>query len=456
MERKQKIAGKKVTVFGAGKSGLAVASLLKKFGADVFVTELKKDMEKELEFEELKRLKIDWETGAHTQKALEGKDFIVLSPGVPTDLPLLKGAQNQKIPIYSEIEVAYWLSQGRVVGITGSNGKTTTATLLGEILKEDGKKFKVCGNIGLPFSKVTEDLSQKHIVVLELSSFQLEKIDEFHPEIAAVLNITPDHLDRYPDLKSYKEAKLKIFENQTKDDFAILNSDDTETRFLDSIVKAQKLFFSTQNRPEQGVFVKENELVFRFFGKEEEIIDIDKIRIKGPHNLSNTACATCIAKLLGVKTEAIAKALETFPGVEHRLEEVLTFSGVKFVNDSKATNVNSVWYALESFDCPIILLLGGRDKGGDFTKLKPLVQEKVKHLILLGEAKDKIKFQLGDLVPSSFAQDIGEAVDIAYSKAKAGDCVLLSPGCSSFDMFENYEHRGKVFKSKVMEKKDEI
>ncbi len=443
-----------MTVFGMAKSGLAVASLLKKFGADVFVTELKEDLE--LEKDRLKKLNIDWEIGGHTQKALEGKDFIVLSPGVPTDLPLLKRAQDQKIPIYSEIEVAYWLSQGKIVGITGSNGKTTTATLLGEILKEEGRKFKVCGNIGLPFSEVVEELSPEHIAVLELSSFQLEKIDEFHPEIATVINITPDHLDRHPDLKSYKKAKLKIFENQTQDDFAILNLDDNQTRSLADVVKSQKLFFSTQKTPEQGVFVREDKLVSRLFEREETLVDIKKIRIKGAHNLSNAACATCVARILGVKTEAIVKSLETFPGVEHRLEQVATFSGVKFINDSKATNVNSVWYALASLDCPIILLMGGRDKGGDFTKLKELVQKKVKLLILLGEAKDKIKFQLGNSVSSFFARDMGEALDIAFGKARPGDCVLLSPGCSSFDMFENYEHRGRVFKSKVLEKKDEI
>jgi len=456
IKEKQRIEGKKVTVFGAARSGMAVALLLKKMGADVFVTEVKKDMELKKEKEKLINYKIDWETGGHTQKAIEKRDFIVLSPGVPTDLPLLKRARDKKIPVFSEIEVAYWLSKGKIVGITGSNGKTTTATLLGEILKEDGKKFSVCGNIGLPFSDAVEVLSQDHIVVLELSSFQLETISEFHPEIAAVINITSDHLDRHVDFRSYKEAKLRIFENQTQKDFAVLNLDDNETKSLNQPVGSKSFFFSTQERVEQGIFVKENKLISRLFDKEERVIDTAKIRIKGPHNLSNSACATCIAKILGVKNEAISRALENFSGVEHRLEEVASISGVKFINDSKATNVNSVWYALKSINGPIILLMGGRDKGGDFTKLKELIQKKVKLLILLGEAREKIKSQLGDLVSWLFVEDLGQAVDQAYSQAKSEDFVLLSPGCSSFDMFENYEHRGEIFKAKVLEKKDEI
>jgi UDP-N-acetylmuramoylalanine--D-glutamate ligase len=405
--------------------------------------------------ERLKQLEVGWEVGGHTHKAIEGKDFLVLSPGVPTDLSLLKEASDKKIPVFSEIEVAYWFCEGRIVGITGSNGKTTTATLLGEILKRDKREYVVCGNIGLPFSEVVELLTEEYTVVLELSSFQLEKIQKFHPEIAAVLNITPDHLDRHLDLNSYREAKKRIFINQTSDDFSVLNWDDPETSSFKGEIKSRGFLFSTQGEVEQGAFVKEDVLVFRYLGKEERIIDIDEIRIKGPHNLSNSACAATIAKLLGVESENLASALKTFPGVEHRLEEVADIRGVKYVNDSKATNANSVWYALRSTDPPIILLMGGRDKGGDFTRLTDQIKMKVKNLILLGEAKEKIGAQLKGLVPTFFVQDLKEAVDLAQKQAQAGDCVLLSPGCSSFDMFENYEHRGRVFKTRVLEKKDE-
>jgi len=456
MKGKKRIKGCKVTVFGAAKSGMAVASLLRRNGADVFITEVKKEDELKNEIEKLKQLEVGWETGGHTHKAIEGKDFLVLSPGVPTDLSLLKEALDKKIPIFSEIEVAYRFCEGKIIGITGSNGKTTTATLLGEILKLDKRKYVVCGNIGLPFSEVVDVLTEDYIVVLELSSFQLEKTQEFHPKIAAVLNITPDHLDRHLDLNSYREAKKRIFKNQTSDDFSVLNSDDPETSSLESEIKSRGFFFSTQGEVKQGAFVKEDMLVFRHLGEEERVIAIDEIRIKGPHNLSNSACAATVAKLLGVETEPLASALKTFPGVEHRLEEVATVSGVKYINDSKATNVNSVWYALRSTDPPIVLLMGGRDKGGDFTRLAEQIKKRVRSLILLGEAKKKIKAQLKGLVPTFFAQDLEEAVDLAKKQAQAGDCVLLSPGCSSFDMFDNYEHRGRVFKTRVLEKKDEI
>jgi len=449
MRREGRIKGKKVSVFGMARSGLAIASLLKRFGAYVFVTEVRNSSFLTKETEELKKIGIEYETGSHSRKSLEAKDFLVISPGVSSDIPILLQAQEMGIPIFSEVEVAFWLNQAQIVGITGSNGKTTTATLMGEILKEDRREVKVAGNIGVPFSSVVEEVSPDGIIVLELSSFQLEKVEEFRPKIASILNITPDHLDRYSNFKSYKDAKLRIFENQIEEDFAVLNYDDDESTGIENFSKGEKIFFSTINELDQGAFLRQGSFFYRFKGKEEKIIEANQIRIKGPHNLSNAACACAISLVLGVSIASIKNALGNFKGVEHRLEEVLTISGIEFINDSKATNVSSVWYALQSINRPIILIGGGRDKGGDFTKLRDLVKDKVKALILLGEAKEKMKNELGDLIPTFFVSNMEEGVKLSFEKASSGDAILLSPGCASFDMFDNFEHRGRVFKSAV-------
>jgi len=449
MVRKDRIDGKKVSVFGMARSGLAVARLLVKNGAFVFLTDTKEEEELKLETEELRRLNIDFDTGFHSQKALDHKDFIVLSPGISSDIPVLKRAQEVGLPLFSEIEVAFWLCPAQIVGITGSNGKTTTSTLVGEILKQDGRECQVAGNIGTPFSSVVETVSSQGTIVLELSSFQLENIEEFKPKAAGLLNISPDHLDRYPDLESYSEAKFKIFENQTPEDFAILNMDDDYSKKIKDHCKGQIIFFSILKELEQGSFLKDGELLIRLDGKTEKILDVSELGIKGLHNLSNAACACAVSSVLGIKKDSIQQALKSFKGVEHRLEQVKIISGVKFINDSKATNVRSVWYALDSVPEPILLIAGGRDKGGDFTQLREMAKEKLKGLILIGEAKEKIDKAIGDLVKSIKVDNLEEAVKKAYEMASPGDCVLLSPGCASFDMFENYEHRGKVFKSTV-------
>jgi UDP-N-acetylmuramoylalanine--D-glutamate ligase len=447
--RKDRVIGKRVGIFGMARSGLACARLLKKLGAQVFVTDAKPDNLLTPEIAQLVEQDIDFETGGHTSKAITFKDYLIISPGVPLDIPILKEAQNLGIPIFSEIEVAFWLTDAKIVGITGSNGKTTTTALVGDILKEDRKECEVGGNIGIPFSSLVEKVSPDGIIVLELSSFQLERIEEFKPYVAVVLNLTPDHLDRYPDLRSYMEAKLRIFENQTDVDFAVLNADDKNSMELALYSASKKIFFSTQKELELGAFVKNGMLVYKMNGKEEKIIETKDIKIKGPHNLSNAAGACAIGAILGVSPVSMRETLKRFKGVEHRLEEVATLSGVKFVNDSKATNVESVWYALQSVEKPIILIAGGKDKGGDFTRLRELVQNRVKALILIGEAKEKISGALSDLVSTLYTDSLEEAVELGFKKAEAGDTVLLSPACASFDMFKDYEHRGEVFKSSV-------
>ncbi|MCJ7577772.1 MAG: UDP-N-acetylmuramoyl-L-alanine--D-glutamate ligase [candidate division Zixibacteria bacterium] len=447
--RKDRVTGKRVGIFGMARSGLACAKLLKKLGAQVFVTDAKPDNLLTSEIAQLVEQDIDFETGGHTLKAITNKDYLIISPGVPLDIPILKEAQNLGIPIFSEIEVAFWLTDAKIVGLTGSNGKTTTTALVGDILKEDRKECEVGGNIGIPFSNLVEKVSSDGIIVLELSSFQLERIEEFKPYVAVVLNLTPDHLDRYPDLRSYMEAKLRIFENQTDVDFAVLNADDKNSMELALYSASKKMFFSTQKELELGAFVKNGMLVYKMNGKEEKIIETKDIEIKGPHNLSNATAACAICAILGVSPVSMRETLKRFKGVEHRLEEVATLSGVRFVNDSKATNVESVWYALQSVEKPIILIAGGKDKGGDFTRLRELVQNRVKALILIGEAKEKIHDALSDLVSTFHSDSLEEAVELSFKKAEAGDTVLLSPACASFDMFKDYEHRGEVFKSSV-------
>jgi len=447
--RKDRIVGKKISILGMARSGVSCAKLLKKIGAEVFVSDTKEEESLSHQMNQLKELGIDFETGGHTARVIQDKDFIVVSPGVPPDIPILNQAENLGIPVFSEIEVAFWLTDAKIVGVTGSNGKTTTVSLIGEILQRDQREYRVGGNIGIPFSSLVEGISSNGILVLELSSFQLERIEEFKPHIASILNITPDHLDRHPDLKSYMEAKVRILENQTPEDFAVLNADDENCFKLASQGRSRKVFFSTRRELGEGVFVRKGKLVLRWNDKEDELIKIDEIGIRGPHNLSNAAAACAISNLLKVSPDSVRKALREFKGVEHRLEQVATISGVNFVNDSKATNVESVWYALQSVDPPIILIAGGRDKGGDFSRLRELVKKNVKALILIGEAREKIEKALGDLVPTFHASSLEEAVNLGFKKASSQDTVLLSPGCASFDMFRDYRHRGSVFKSSI-------
>jgi UDP-N-acetylmuramoylalanine--D-glutamate ligase len=453
--RKDRIIGKRISILGMARSGLACAKLLRKTGAKVFVSDARPEELLSDQTGTLKALGIDFETGGHTSKVVQGRDYIVLSPGVPLDIPILKQAQGLGIPAFSEIEVAFWLTDSKIIGITGSNGKTTTVTLVGEILKEDDRESRTGGNIGIPFSGIVEEVSPEGLLILELSSFQLERIEEFRPHVSSILNVTPDHLDRHPDLESYLEAKLRILENQTENDFAVLNADDENSSKLAGHGKCAKVFFSTRKEVEQGAFVRQGQLFSRRRGEDQRIIDSAQIGIKGPHNLSNAAAACAICAILDVAPGSMQRALRRFTGVEHRLERVAAISGVSFVNDSKATNVESVWYALQSVSAPIILIAGGRDKGGDFSRLRDLVRENVKALILIGEANEKIKKALGDLVPSHYSDSLEEAVGSGMGKASTGDTVLLSPGCASFDMFKDYQHRGEVFKASVrdLEKK---
>jgi UDP-N-acetylmuramoylalanine--D-glutamate ligase len=448
-KRLDRITGKKVAILGMARSGLALAKLMKSYGARVFLSDAKPENLLYKEIEELKKIGAGWEVGGHTPNVWQDRDFLVVSPGVPDNIPILKEAEANSLPIFSEIEVASWLCQGKIVGITGSNGKTTTTTLVGEIFQKAGLEVAVGGNVGNAFSNIADALSENGWGVLELSSFQLERISDFKPHIATILNLSPDHLDRYPDYDIYVRAKLRVFENQDSDDFAVLNADDQETEKIKKQVNSKVILFSSQKIISKGSYVKESWLRSNLSGKEKKIIPVTEIGIKGPHNLANSAAASAIAGLAGIESDVIASALREFKGVEHRLEEVATVTGIRFVNDSKATNVDSVWYALQSVPRPIILIAGGKDKGSSYLPLADLVRQNVKLLILIGQAASKIRKELGSLVPTQDATSLEEAIGIGFKNAAAGDTVLLSPACASFDMFDNYEHRGKVFKQSV-------
>jgi UDP-N-acetylmuramoylalanine--D-glutamate ligase len=351
--------------------------------------------------------------------------------------------------MFSEIEFASWLCRGRIVAVTGSNGKTTTTELLGEIFTAARYECQVCGNVGRPFSEVTRMIPQEGVAVVEVSTFQLEKIENFKPHAALLLNLSPDHLDRHGDFETYKNLKYRITENQEGNDYLVLNMDDAQIVGDSVTTRAQKLFFSTVRRTEQGAFVSDGMLYSCFGGREEAVIAVSDILLPGPHNLQNAAAATAAAAALGVKADSIAQALKTFRGVEHRLEPLGQVAGINFINDSKATNVDSVCWALRSIGTPIYLIAGGRDKGSSYQPIIEHGRGKIKGVTVIGEAQEKIFSELGRSFPVQLADSLEEAVMISFRQAHPGETVLLSPGCASFDMFDNFEHRGQRFKEAV-------
>ena len=401
------------------------------------------------EIRTLQALGIGWEVGGHRPETFLKAECIVVSPGVPLEQPLLSEAAGRGTEILSEIELASRFLGGRIVGITGSNGKTTTTTLVGEILEAAGFRVQVGGNIGVPLTSLVESSASDSINVVELSSFQLEAITSFRAHIGVILNITPDHMDRYPSLAAYASAKLNLWNNQKASDFAVLNRDDGLLRDLAEPTVAERFWFSTRIPVDRGTFLQDGALVFSDPGGQERVVRVEDVRIKGRHNLENVAAAVTVARLLGASVPSIRDAVARFRGVSHRLEWVREIRGVEFYNDSKATNPTSAQKALEAFEQRLILILGGRDKAGDFTVLSPQVTRRVKGLVLLGEASRKIESQLAGTAPVTRAASMEEAVRLAFGQADRGEVVLLAPACSSFDMFRDYEDRGNVFKEAV-------
>src|SRR5438445_1255462 len=444
------LRGKRVLVVGLGKSGVASALFLKLRGARVTVSDTKTEDELRDEIPVLLDHGITVETGEHGERTFHGQDLIVVSPGVSVDaLPIVQ-ARTSGEPIIGEIELAAQFLPGRIVAITGSNGKTTTTTLTGEILTAGGLPTLVGGNIGTPAISLVERAKPDHIIVLEVSSFQLETIQTFRPKMAVILNITPDHLDRHRTFAAYAGAKARIFENQQADDFAVLNADDPNCVALAERIRARICWFSRKKEVQPGASVRDGRIGFRDAeGKRREIMLVSEIPLKGAHNLENVLAAICAGALMGVKPEHIRKAVQQFKAVEHRLEYVATIRGVDYYNDSKATNVDATIKALESFPANIHLILGGKDKGSDYTVLNELLRNRVKRVYTIGAAADKIESHIQGAAEIIHAETLDAAVKRASALASPGDVVLLAPACASFDQFQNYEHRGRVFKEVV-------
>jgi UDP-N-acetylmuramoylalanine--D-glutamate ligase len=440
---------KRVLVVGLGKSGVASALFLKSRGARVTVSDSKPEAELRDEILLLLEHGITVETGGHGERTFRGQDLIVVSPGVPIDAPQLVQARNLGELLIGEIELAARFLAGPIVAITGANGKTTTTSLAGEIIAAGKFSTLVGGNIGTPAIGLVDQAGPTTWTVLEVSSFQLETIVEFRPRIAVILNITPDHLDRHKTFYNYVNAKARIFENQRAEDFSVLNADEPTTAGLADRTRAQLYWFSRKKEVERGAFVRGANIYFRDGHGDHEIMPLAEVGLKGAHNLENILAGISIGMLVGCKPEQIRQAVRNFKAVEHRLEFVARFAGVDYYNDSKATNVDATIKALESFPANIHLILGGKDKGSDYTVLHDLLRERVKRLYTIGAAAEKIESQIKDAAEIDHAETLENAVRRASAAAVAGDVILLAPACASFDQFQSYEHRGRVFKELV-------
>jgi UDP-N-acetylmuramoylalanine--D-glutamate ligase len=444
------LKNKRVLVVGLGKSGLAAAHFLKTLGARITVSDARPAM-LIAELSELLEQGFSVEAGSHGLLTFRRQDLIVVSPGVPMSTPELKQVRAMGAHIIGELELGFEYLKGEVVGVTGSNGKTTTTTLIGEILKAAGRPTLVGGNIGRPVTAMVEESTAESWSVLEVSSFQLETVETFKPRIALVLNITPDHLDRHGTFEVYAGLKARITEFQTAEDFLILNGEDKETQMIAAKTKAQVYWFSGRRPMKQGAFVHGESILFvpREGAKPEPVMPVAEISLAGAHNVENVLAAVCAARLAGVESETIRAAVREFKAVEHRLEFVREVAGVRYYNDSKATNVDATMKAVAAFAGGIHLILGGKDKGSDYRVLEPLLRERVKTVITIGSAAEKIEHQLDGVVKIERAETLQRAVAFAYEAAVAGDTVMLAPACASFDQFENYEQRGRVFKELV-------
>ena len=451
-QSKHTLDRKKILVAGLARSGTAAASLAAAHGALVTVTDTRP--EEELR-ENLARIngKVKISLGNPSRKDCLEYDLIVLSPGVQPHQDWIEEADSDGIKIIGEVELAYMLMDGRILGITGTNGKTTTTLLTGAVLSASGMDIEVTGNVGTALSESVLKAARENrrpLFVTELSSFQLEKIRDLTCNIALFLNCTPDHLDRYPDFESYRKTKFRIFLNQTENDFAVINADDSSLMEMAGQLRSQVFPFSTSRKLDQGVFVNRGWIYASWKGWEGKLLKTSDIRLRGAHNLENIAAALSVSFLAGADPVKMPEAVNSFKGVEHRLEFVTRLDQVDYFNDSKSTTVHSTLKAIQSIGGNIILIMGGYDKGGDFTQLKPIVTERVKRLILLGDTASKIKAQLGENAEIFQAADLEQAVFAAAEFSDPGDTVLLSPACASFDMFKDFEHRGKEFKSLVL------
>lgn len=442
----------KVLVVGLGRSGLAAANLLVSQGAKVKVTD-QKSAEQLGAFRSGLSSDVTTRLGEHNEIDFREADLIVISPGVPATLTHLEIARKRKTPIWSEVELAFRFMQGLVVGVTGSNGKTTTTTLIGEIFRRADLPVQVGGNIGVPLTSLVHDPPRQKYWVVELSSFQLENIVDFRCDIAVLLNITPDHLNRHRGFDEYRQLKLRIFQNQTEEDVAVINADDPESWTARKGIRAKIFPFSRNSQLKTGAWIQDSKIRVNTEYGGADILPVQRLGIRGSHNIENALAAAAVASIAKIPPRIIAGSLEKFIGVEHRLELVRNLDGVDYYNDSKATNVASAIKAIEAFEQPLIIIMGGQSKDSDFKPLRKVVKKRASHLLLIGEEASKLQSLMADIVPCLRVESMSDAVRQAHQIARPGNVVLLSPACASFDMFRNFEHRGQSFKKAVSELK---
>jgi UDP-N-acetylmuramoylalanine--D-glutamate ligase len=442
------LGGKKILMVGLGATGIATSLFLKERGAQVTVSELRDEAEALPVIESLRSKGITVEAGGHRPQTFLTADLIVVSPGVSLDIPPLRAAGEKGVEIISEIELAYSYIQTPLIAVTGTNGKTTTVKLMAEIFRNAGKHIFLGGNVGNPLIEYVLHGHREEYIIAEISSFQLEGIQTFRPYISVLLNLQQDHLDRYTSYGEYIAAKARIFSNQKEGDYALLNADDADVQKLSSSIKATILSFSCTHPVSSGIYHRNNYLYYTV-GDHQVSFSVDRLHLRGTHNLHNIMAAVAVSTLCGCHREAIEHTIQDFKGLHHRLEFILERDGIKFYNDSKATNVGSVVSALEALSPPLILIAGGKDKGGEYDPLIPLIREKVKALVLIGEAKEKMQTVLKASTAIFVADTLEEAFDRSVHEASPGDTILLSPACSSFDMFANYEQRGNAFSALV-------
>ena len=444
----------KVTVIGLGNSGVNAALLLKEHGASVRATDAGDSPELTKTKIDLEAKRIEVETGRHTEGFVKGSDLVVVSPGIESSSQAMKWAARHKIPIIGEMELGYRFCKGKIIAITGTNGKSTVTTLVGEILKAGGKDTVVCGNIGNSLCGEIGGIKDHTWVVLEVSSAQLERIERFKPHVAIILNVTDDHMDRYKNFYEYFNWKLKIFAHQDKNDILILNYDAANLRSLKGLARSRVLFYAKEKATTGGyditAYTKGTKICSSYGGKEKEIISFNEMKLKGVHNIENVLASSLAAAVAGVGEEAVRKTVAGFKGLEHRFETVDTIEGVEYIDDSKGTTVDSTVRALESCDRPVILIAGGKDKHSDYTLAREIIKKRVKYLIVIGEAKGPIRKAMHGAVETHDAKDMADAVELARKLARKDWIVLLSPMCSSFDMYKNYKERGRIFKEAVV------
>ncbi len=444
----ERVTGLRFVVVGAGRSGIALTRFLLDQGGEVVLTDSRAEgLDPEVHELGLRGARLD--LGGHDESAFLRADRVLVSPGVPLALPAIESARRAGVTVWGEIEFASRFLEGTIIGITGTNGKSTTTTLTGLLLADGGLDAVACGNLGRPLIELASSDSPGRHYVVELSSFQLEAVETFRPDIAVLLNVAPDHQDRYERHSDYREAKGRIFENQRREDRAILNRDDPETLAFAPRIRASLSLFSRTARVDEGACVEEGRVVLRSEGRSREVLPVDQIPLVGVHNLENVLASAAVADRCGIAPESMASTIRRFRGLPHRIELVGTVGSVRYYNDSKATNVAATAKSLASFPGGIILILGGKDKGGDFASLIPLIRERAAGLVFMGKARDSIRAQVGEPVPSRTVVTLAEAGAAAAAMAAPGQVVLLAPGCASFDLYRNYEERGEDFRALV-------